>query len=82
MVLHLQNLRKEDIAPVFKLTDLALMYKAQFGVDVGDRIHTSRIVISTSRSSTHSQQDSYHCIHLPNKFSGLGQPVYKKIALY
>ena len=46
LVAFMEDLRKEDVAPVFKLTDLACMYKTrleQLGADVEGRIHTSRL---------------------------------------
>ena len=46
LVAFMEDLRKEDIAPVFKLTDLAFMYKTQLeqlGADVEGQIHTSRL---------------------------------------
>jgi len=65
LVAFMEDLRKEDIAPVFKLTDLALMYKTrleQLGIDVGGRIHTSRLkerLLSVLLDlQAHSQQES------------------------
>ena len=61
----IEDFRKEDIAPAFKLADLALMYKTrleQLGVDVGGRIHTSRLkdrLLSVLPDlQVHSQQES------------------------
>ena len=57
LVAFMEDLRKEDIAPVFKLTDLTQMYKnrlEQLGAVVEGRIHSSRlrqVAVSTSRSS-------------------------------
>ena len=46
LVAFMEDLRKVDIAPVFKLTDLAFMYKTQLeqlGADVEGWMHTSRL---------------------------------------
>ena len=46
LVAFMEDLRKEDIAPVFKLTDLTQMYKnrlEQLGAVVDGRIHSSRL---------------------------------------
>ena len=46
LVAFMEDLQKEDIAPVFKLTDLTQMYKnrlEQLGVVVDGRIHSSRL---------------------------------------
>ena len=46
LVAFMKDLQKEDIASVFKLTDLAFMCKTQFeqlGVDVEGQIHSSRL---------------------------------------
>ena len=47
LVAYMEDCRNEtDIAPVFKLTDLAQLYKArleQLGVEVDGRVHTSRL---------------------------------------
>ena len=65
LVAFMEDFRKEDIAPVFKLADLALMYKMrleQLGVDVGGRIHTSRLkerlLAALPDLQAHSQQES------------------------
>ena len=46
LVAFMEDLRKEDIAPVFKLTNLTQMYKNRFeqlGAVVEGRIHSSRL---------------------------------------
>jgi len=46
LVTHIGDLRKEDISPVFKLTDLTQMYKNRLdhlGAAVEGRIHSSRL---------------------------------------
>ena len=59
----IEDFRKEDIAPAFKLADLALMYKTrleQLGVDVGGRIHTSEDVGSALTKACNNDDDGLH----------------------